>query len=301
MRIIYANDICKSPEVVFPWIAEPNKAIQWQKNVKLELIIHTAKSDDRIRAVLLNGSRANPNATCDPFQDFDIVYLVTEAASFYHDFNWIKRFGEIMILQLPDDMEDPPPSPSEGFAYLMQFMDGNRIDLGIFPIEKLGERLQDSLTKVLLDKDNLIAPVAPASELDYLPKPPTAKQFADCCNEFWWVCPYVARGLLRGQVTYAKYMVDPILRNQLMKMLCWYIGVQTQFTKNPGGFGKYLQKYLEPESWDMLIKTYADASVENTWDALDIICLLFRKVALCVAEHFHCLNLLPNPLKLAGV
>ncbi len=34
MRIIYANEIGKPPEVVFPWIAEPDKAMQWQKNVK---------------------------------------------------------------------------------------------------------------------------------------------------------------------------------------------------------------------------------------------------------------------------
>jgi aminoglycoside 6-adenylyltransferase len=253
----------------------------------LELIIKTAQSDDRIRAVLLNGSRANPNTPRDLFQDFDIVYLVTEAASFYHDFNWIKRFGELMILQLPDDMQDLPSNPSEGFAYLMQFMDGNRIDLSIIPIEKLSERLQDSLTKVLLDKDNLIPPLASPNERNYLPQSPTTKQFADCCNEFWWMCPYVAKGLWRGQMTYAKYMVDPVLREELMKMLCWYVGVQTQFSKNLGSFGKYLQKYLEPELWDMLMKTYSDASVENTWDALDMMCRLFSKVALRVAEHFN--------------
>jgi len=34
------------------------------------------------------------------------------------------------------------------------------------------------------------------------------------------------------------------------------------------------------------MKTYADASVESTWDALDMMCWLFRKVALRVAEHF---------------
>jgi hypothetical protein len=34
MRIMYANEIRRSPEVVFPWIAEPDKAMQWQKNVK---------------------------------------------------------------------------------------------------------------------------------------------------------------------------------------------------------------------------------------------------------------------------
>jgi aminoglycoside 6-adenylyltransferase len=252
----------------------------------LELIINTAQSDDRIRAVLLNGSRANPNTSRDLFQDFDIVYLVTEAASFHHDVNWIKRFGEIMILQLPDDMQDSPRSPNEGFAYLMQFTDGNRIDLSIWPRDKLNERIKDSLSLVLLDKDRLIPPLASPNERDYLPKPPTAKQFADCCNEFWWMCSYVAKGLWRAQVTYAKYMLEPVLRDELMKMLCWYVGMQTKFTQNLGSFGKYLQKYLEPELWDILMKTYADASVENTWDALEMMCRLFRNVALRVAEHF---------------
>jgi hypothetical protein len=34
MRILYENEILKPPEIVFPWIAEPEKAMQWQKNVK---------------------------------------------------------------------------------------------------------------------------------------------------------------------------------------------------------------------------------------------------------------------------
>jgi len=34
MRITYANEILKPPEFVFPWIAEPDKAMQWQKKVK---------------------------------------------------------------------------------------------------------------------------------------------------------------------------------------------------------------------------------------------------------------------------
>lgn len=34
MKICYSNIISSSPEVIFPWIAEPEKAMQWQKNVK---------------------------------------------------------------------------------------------------------------------------------------------------------------------------------------------------------------------------------------------------------------------------
>ncbi len=252
----------------------------------LELIINTARKDERIRAVIMNGSRANPNASRDPFQDFDIVYVVTDVAPFKYNYDWIKRFGERMIMQMPEDMLDPPPSDDGSFAYLMQFADGNRIDLGIYPLEKLGELEKDSQSLLLLDKDGIIEPFAPASDSDYLPRPPTAKAFADCCNEFWWVCPYVAKGLWREEIPYAKHMADHFVRDELTKMLTWHIGVKTQFSKSTGKFGKYLEKYLEPDLWAMLLKTYSDAGYDNTWDALLTMCDLFRLTALYVAQHF---------------
>ena len=58
----------------------------------LELIVDTARNDERIRAVILNGSRANPNAPRDIFQDFDVVYIVTDVVSFSYDYEWIKIF-----------------------------------------------------------------------------------------------------------------------------------------------------------------------------------------------------------------
>ena len=39
----------------------------------MELILSVAKEDERIRAVYMNGSRTNPNAPKDLFQDYDIV------------------------------------------------------------------------------------------------------------------------------------------------------------------------------------------------------------------------------------
>jgi aminoglycoside 6-adenylyltransferase len=252
----------------------------------LKLIVDKAKIDERIRAVIMNGSRTNPNSTRDPFQDFDIVYIVTDVDAFKQNHDWIKRFGEIMIMQMPEDMQNPPPSNEGGFTYLMQFTDGNRIDLGIYPLAKLNELGKDSLSKLLLDKDGIIEPFSPASERDYLPKPPTAKAFSDCCNEFWWVCPYVAKGLWREEIIYAKYMFDQVAREQLLKMLTWYIGVKTQFSRNPGKFGKYFQQYLEPELWKMLQKSYAGSSYVNTWEALFIMCNLFRITAIRIAKQY---------------
>ncbi len=73
-----------------------------------------------------------------------------------------------------------------------------------------------------------------------------------------------------------------------MKILTWHIGMKTDFQINPGKMGKYFKQYLEPALWEQLQGTFADASYENTWDALSSMCELFRKTAIPVAEKFGC-------------
>ncbi len=98
--------------------------------------------------------------------------------------------------------EDEQHKEKISFGYLMLFKDGNRIDLTLFPVDKIqNEFKRDSLTKVLLDKDGLLLHVLPPDMSDYLIKEPTQKEFTDCCNEFWWVSTYVAKGLRRNEIT----------------------------------------------------------------------------------------------------
>ncbi|MBI5806726.1 aminoglycoside 6-adenylyltransferase [candidate division TA06 bacterium] len=252
----------------------------------LDLILNTANEDDRIRAVILNGSRANPNALKDIFQDYDIVYLVTDVMPFRRNYDWIKRFGELMILQTPEDMEDPQPAGDGNYTYLMQFADGNRIDLSIRHVTQVNKVTKDSQSISLLDKDGIVETLPLPSDADYLPRPPSEKQFADCCNEFWWVCPYVAKGLWRDELVYAKHMLDNVVREKLVKMLEWHIGIKTGFSKNPGKMGKYFKNYLEPEMWQQLTRTYSGSDFEDIWRSLFNICTLFRTVSTQVAGHF---------------
>ena len=252
----------------------------------MKLILDTAKKDKRIRAVIMNGSRANPGVQKDPFQDYDIVYLVTDVAPYVNNLKWIGRFGEMMILQMPETMGDPPGNGDGRFVYLMQFADGNRIDLTILSIDHGAEAWEDSQTVVLLDKDGIVPELPPPGNQDYLPNPPTEKEYTDCCNEFWWVSTYVAKGLWREELTYAKGVMDTWVRDQLMKMLTWHIGIRTDFTKSPGKLGKHFKEYLEPELWTQLTMTYPDADYEHIWDSLLIMGDMFRKVVRQVGAHF---------------
>jgi aminoglycoside 6-adenylyltransferase len=252
----------------------------------LDLILRFARNCDDVRAVVMNGSRVNPNAKKDPFQDYDIIYYVRSVEPFRRNMDVVRHFGEIMILQLPEDMIDPPAEADGHYSYLMQFMDGNRIDLSFYALSRVDVTLNDSLSLVLLDKDNLLGELPAPSEAGYLPHKPTAKAFDDCCNEFWWLNPYVAKGLWRDELTYAKAMLDSYMREQLLKMLMWYFGIQTDFQRSPGKLGKYLRGQIGDDLWPLLERTYSDSQLDNIWEALFNMDNLFRQIAKAVADCF---------------
>jgi len=84
-----------------------------------KIIVGKANADTRIRAVLLNGSRANSKVEPDRFQDYDIVYLVNQLESFTNDHAWTAIFGEKLIWQLPDEMELYKDGPEKSSTFII--------------------------------------------------------------------------------------------------------------------------------------------------------------------------------------
>lgn len=263
----------------------------------MELILSTARQDDRIRAVFLNGSRANPNAPRDLFQDYDVAYFVRDLESFLAESiqsgpEWLSRFGEELIFQFPDLNDEAPPiegacapAPRKRlhFGILMQFTDGSRIDLSLNDKDLLSEYLrEDSLTVKLLDKDGLTGELPPPTDEDYWVKRPTAGQYAACVNEFYWVSNYVAKGLWRRELTYAHETLDHYVREMLLTVLSWRVGVDTGFSLSVGKCGKYLEKHLPPEDFARLKRTYAGGEYGDIWNALFEMQALFRDTAVYV-------------------
>ena len=165
-----------------------------------DLILGYAKKHEDIRAVILNGSRANPNRIPDPFNDFDIVYLVQDVAS-YKDKALDREYGEalfgdMLVCQRTDEGELFNDHFPEFVCWLMQFADGNRIDLTIADIKNYEQYCYgDGLAEILLDKDGVLPQLPPQNESAYYITPPSQRLFFECRTEFWWVSPYISKGL----------------------------------------------------------------------------------------------------------
>ena len=101
-----------------------------------DMLLQIAREDERIKAVYMNGSRTNKNVPKDIFQDYDIVYVVTDTKPFIDDKGWINRFGEIWFMQYPDEHPDYPSDKENFYCWLMKLRDGNRIDMNVESIKQ---------------------------------------------------------------------------------------------------------------------------------------------------------------------
>ncbi|NLL76865.1 MAG: GNAT family N-acetyltransferase [Clostridiales bacterium] len=249
----------------------------------MDLIIRTAENDERIRGVYMSGSRTNKNAPKDIFQDYDIVYVVTETASFIEDESWIDVFGERLYMQLPEKMGKILGYDSNFdncYGYLMQLADGNRIDLHLQTLEySIRDMKHDRLCIILLDKDKAFPEIPPATDQDHWIKRPSEEEYSCCCNEFWWLLNNMGKGLWRGEMPYAMDMLNFYVRPQFIKMISWYIGIHTYFSCSIGKSGKYLYKYLSQDKMDRIYLTYPTGNIEAVWQSLFEMCDFFDAVA----------------------
>ena len=202
-----------------------------------DVILQTAKAL-QVYAVAMSGSRTNPNATKDEFQDYDVVYIVEDLHALVADLAWLERFGERVIEQhvLLDHRR----------LYLMLFEDGNRIDLTLCPKEHIKEWVDSEADfTVLDDPQGLFAPYAPTPKR-YWTAPASATDFDKSCNEFWWVSAYVVKGIHRNQLVYATDHLYGICQQELLKLLAWQVAAD-QGTIDLGKNYKYLFQYLPAE------------------------------------------------------
>lgn len=248
----------------------------------LEQLCELLKEDDNVRVLVLNGSLVNPNVEADVYQDVDVSCFVRDVSDFLKDRTWIGRFGEVLIMQTPDEV--PGRLVYDRFAFLIQYADGHRIDLTVRPLCDVEEAIrEDSLSLVLVDKDDRAGQLVPTDE-SYRVRRPTRWEYDQCWNEFWWVSLYVVKGIKRKQLLYA-YDHVTIMRTMLRRMLSWQVGFQTDFTANVGKAGDGLAPYIDRDSWEAYLATYPVMETTSLETSHRLLVDQFERVSRLVADR----------------
>ena len=203
----------------------------------LDLIFQTAKVL-QVNAVAMSGSRTNPKAPKDEFQDYDVVYAVDDLDNLTSDLSWLDQFGTRIIEQ--------HNILGNRRLYLMLFEDGNRIDLTLCPKDHIQEWVDSEADyTVLKDEKGLFVPYSPSPQR-YWTSPASQTDFEKACNEFWWVSAYVVKGICRNQLIYATDHLYGICQQELLKVLAWQVASDKR-TVDVGKNYKYLFQYLPTE------------------------------------------------------
>ncbi|MGH1254994.1 aminoglycoside 6-adenylyltransferase [Bacillus pacificus] len=254
----------------------------------INLFEYIVMNDDGIRLSVLEGSRTNKNITKDYFQDYDISFFVTDIDSYKKDDCWLEVFGDLTFMQKPEDMELFPSELGNWFSYIMYFNDGVKIDLTMIPLNEIDDYLSDSdgLVEVLIDKDNRINEKIVPSDKKYWIKRPSEREFDDCCNEFWNVSAYVAKGLFRKELFYALDHINQILRPELLRMMSWEVGIRQGFNFSVGKNYKFIGNYISEAELEKIINTFSQSGYKDSWESFGLCCELFRTYSKKVASSF---------------
>ena len=244
------------------------------ESIMLNLILQTAKTL-KVNAVAMSGSRTDPKAPKDEFQDYDIVYVVDDLDNLTSNLAWLDSFGTRMIEQ--------HNILGNRSLYLMLFEDGNRIDLTLCPKDHINEWVDSEAGfTVLVDKKGLFESYSPSPERFWI-HPASNSDFDKTCNEFWWVSAYVVKGICRNQLIYATDHLYGICQQELLKILAWQVA-SDRGAVDIGKNYKYLFNYLPIEKEKEFSALLDFSSLEKITQSLFATMQLFHQEAQYLAQ-----------------
>jgi aminoglycoside 6-adenylyltransferase len=239
----------------------------------LERLSAWAKTQPSIRAMILTSSRARPDGPVDRLSDYDVILAVADAEGFSREAAWVSDYGQPMVRWGDQGQLYGLTTYFHGVVY----EDGVKIDYSVWP-EALLDRvsaqaaLPDRLDvgyRVLLDKDGRTSRWQSAAHKAHIPAKPREEEYRALVEEFWWGTTYVAKGLWRGELVFAKFVLDSHIKlGALRRLLEWRVEIDHDWSLKPGRSGRGLERSLPSDIWLELASTYVGLDLEDNWAAL---------------------------------
>ncbi|MGL6125734.1 AadS family aminoglycoside 6-adenylyltransferase [Chryseobacterium artocarpi] len=241
---------------------------------KLEQIIQWAENNPDIRAVLLTSSLVNPYAHVDNFSDLDVELVFNSRAPYEINNEWLKLFGEpISMIEENDTVFD-----GKHAMKMVLYKDHVKVDFKLYQVSDFSEEIQNEILpedwdvgyKALVDKDHLTKDLKSPTYQSIMIHQPSEEKFQQLLNDFWWDTTYVAKCLKRGNIFYAKFMSENVLRTDyLVPLIEWHIASDHNWNHiTTNKHGRLFKKYLSENLWNRVEATFSGSNIEENWTAL---------------------------------
>ncbi|XEO94728.1 aminoglycoside 6-adenylyltransferase [Latilactobacillus sakei] len=256
----------------------------------MDLLQTFFNQNDDLLVFFMNGSKINVNVPDDKFKDFDVAFFTNDSSKYIGNSEFIKKFfGEILLMTEPFNPFNlelfKDESDGTRYSYLIQFVDGNRIDMSFYELDYLEEYLKlDGLTKLICDKTNRIKEEMIPSDADYLLRYPSNEVIKECIKEFWWQFLNTLKSIARKNYLLAQTYLD-YTREQLIQMLTWQVALDNGFDKNYGKEFTNITNFLSPKNLDLLQQTFNTSDFENMINSLKIMKSLEVKIEKILSDR----------------
>jgi aminoglycoside 6-adenylyltransferase len=204
-----------------------------------------AEKEPNVRLALLVGSQARPDTPADPYSDIDLALFVRDPESILREESWIRALGPYWTSHL----EGTPIGSVQERRVL--FRDGQDIDFAVFPVAILSALLTDSQGAAVLrrgfrplvnkDSGDLRAPTGePRAVL------PTAVEFTNLVNDYWFHLVWSAKKLRRGELLTALEATNGYLQALLIRTVRWHALALGPSPRDVWHGTRFFEKWADP-------------------------------------------------------
>jgi aminoglycoside 6-adenylyltransferase len=244
-----------------------------------EKTIAWARTEDAVRAAIIEGSRGRPHGHIDRFSDYDLNLYVTDISILTRSDAWIEQISPVWAME-------KIPEPDGTTSRLVLFAGGYDIDFKLLPASMLHAYVEQQTLpdeyqrgyKVVLDKDGLAARLPPPNYKAILQPKPTGEQFIYAVNVFWFELFHLVMYLHRGDLWQVK-LRDGGIKNRLLQMIEWHARASHDWDFDTWMVGKHMQSWVAPDIWQALFGIFAHFDVQDSWRAVCALMPLYRRLA----------------------
>ena len=251
-------------------------------NPFLDEIIRWANSRPDISALIMTGSRAQPEGAVDDLSDYDLEIFTTNPSSCTSSDLWMSDIAGVWVYLA---------TTRNGLCEtrLVVFEGGAKVDFSIRPVDSLEDMVRcrklDELYergyRVLIDKKGLASQL-PSSSYSPPHRPlPTKAEFEAAVDEFWFEASHIPKYLKRDDLWVVKFR-DWTMKELLLQMLEWRAIAANRDVKH---IGVRMKDWIPADDWHRLNEAFGRFDAADSWRALLAMLSLFRDVALETANE----------------